>query len=95
MLKNDTEVNAVRYKIEVFIINRRNTIEFTLYKDWYCEVITFDTGGKIFINTSGTVSGNTLGIMINQVDKSVTIVNALGVNALVIVDANILKIQNT
>ena len=33
--------------------------------------------------------------MINKVDKSVTIVNALGVNALVIVDANILKIQNT
>ena len=95
LLKNDTEVNAVRYKIEVFIINRRNTIELTLYKGWYFEVITLDTGEKISINTSGTVSGNTLNIMINEVDKSVTIVNALGVNALVIVDANILKIQNT
>ncbi len=92
LLKNDNEVNAVRYKIEVYILNRRNTIEFTLYKDWYCEVIKFDSGEKVFITTSGTASPNILNIMINESDKTASIINTLGGKALVIVDATILKI---
>ena len=81
--------NAVKYKIEVYIMERLNIIEFVLWKDFYVETIKNDDGQKVAITNS--LQNGIFNILVSEVDKTVFLFNRLGVDAFVSVSAKKIK----
>ena len=83
------KIDAVRYKIEVFIMERISIVEFVLYKDFYVETIKENE----FIYIGSSLSSTQFNIIINETDKTVFLFNRLGQNSFVNITAQSIKIQ--
>ena len=83
------KIDAVKYKIEVYIMERLSIFEFVLYKDFYAEIITPNE----FIYIGQNLSSSQFNIIINETEKTVFLFNRLGVNSFVNVTAQSIKIQ--